>query len=179
GYRPSEHQIGAATTGPCDSAWSGAAGGGADGDRRALAAKGLLAIPTSGYGTDVVDLTGNKSLDEEDEEQMQLAIAMSLSAVEAGTNRGGGGGGGIDESSDGGVSSGAVCGGREASADDTETEEDVDSSAQLSGEDAREPGEAATTAAAAAAAAALPSTSRFAPAGSGRGRQSGSSGGHT
>ena len=119
GWPPSDRLIGAATAGAGAAAEAVAAAEAAD--RRAMAARGLLAIPSSGHGDDVVDLTGGvggRSLAEQDEEQMQLAIAMSLSAAEVGGGAGGGSSGGV------------------APGDDTETEEDVEYGAQLSGTDA-------------------------------------------
>lgn len=118
GWEPSDRQIGAATVG------IGAEAIAAADHRREMAARGLLAIPSSGHGGDVVDLTGGiggRSLAEQDEEQMQLAIAMSLSAVESSGAGGGGGEGGE--------------GSREGLGDDTETEEDADYGAQLPGGD--------------------------------------------
>ncbi|CBJ48670.1 hypothetical protein Esi_0046_0035 [Ectocarpus siliculosus] len=109
---------------------------------RTLAARGLLAIPSSGSRDGVVDLTGgSRSLAEQDEEQMQLAIAMSLSAAAAEATCGGGGDAAAAaaiERSDGARHDGAVRGGEgETSAgDDTETEEDADYGGQLLGGDA-------------------------------------------
>ncbi|CAM9609164.1 unnamed protein product [Ectocarpus sp. 4 AP-2014] len=128
---------------------------------RTVAARGLLAIPSSGSRDGVVDLTGgSRSLAEQDEEQMQLAIAMSLSAAAAEATCGGGGDAAAAvaiERNDGARHDGAVRGGEgETSAgDDTETEEDADYGGQLSGGDAdAAAGGVASTAAAAATAAA-------------------------
>ncbi|CAM9142941.1 unnamed protein product [Ectocarpus sp. 13 AM-2016] len=133
---------------------------------RTLAARGLLAIPSSGSRDSLVDLTGgSRSLAEQDEEQMQLAIAMSLSAAAAEATCGGGGDAAAAAAiarSDGARHDGAVRGGEgETSAgDDTETEEDADYGGQLSGGDAdAAAGGIASTAAAAAAAAAAPTSS--------------------
>eukprot|EP00903_Cladosiphon_okamuranus_P007930 g7655.t1 len=126
GWTPSNRAIGSATAGAGAGAEAVAAAEAVD--KRAMAARGLLAIPSSaGHGGDVVDLTegiGGRTLAEQDEEQMQLAIAMSLSAAEtSGAGAGGGGGGGDGERGSN----------RPPPGDDTETEEDVDYGAQLSG----------------------------------------------